>query len=1164
MLAILFSVSLVCMWVLIGHSLFVVMRTRSDFCLRSLIAPALGLAINIIVLFTLSRIGFAIKLVAIPLSVVGILLAGHFLIAKQIIWKRQAFLMSCLFMLAAIIPFVWPLFKFGFGWLAFVNGDMSYYSLSSSRFLNFGYSVMPASGNIFDDMDHSLAYWYFPNKLGHRSGADLMLAYFVGTSGLTAHQVYMPLIIAFHVCVAAGAGALTLISSRKWSSALWAMGLVGLSPLLSLEVTMQLLAQAIGLALLTSLCVAYIRATKDIQTVAWSVVTVLLFSALAIAYSEIVPFFGLYVILTEAVRWKKWIDAKSRKVYLRTIAISALGVILLLNSYLFDVVKFVSLTMDGSFKSAAMTMQANGLSLFPHFFVPSGGALLWGWMPLSGADAISLIVVLGLIATVLFLGLSLVASIRGMPSARMSIVMFAVSIPVFVGGNGFGLFKIAMFIQPFMLATCIVLATLYLKRRLVFRVSLSCLVLSFVPALMTNIKRVSVDIGQSRVPYASTAELGSQLKELSSTARLMKSTKLYSDTTLRELFLLQSYYFKGVSFSSAASPSTLELPARTFAGLSSKSDLPNGTGAVVEEREFYFDPSSTGEPAKFYTSGYDDLGTDTLITSSKEFSPINRFNKPSGRKYYLQSIRDLKNYLVFRQTSLGTSYVGKSGLAEGGVVLWGIEPDPLFIGQTMSSVGRYHLYEVLGSKQESRMLLSLSASMNRHDDFVLPAVNVLGSKIVSLPLVGRGSARVASSPISPCRSGYSDYMGIDFGREGSFLEPERTGAMRWFGNNIKLDIRKTVAFARDISYITPEQYALLKRPQALQNFPSALEDPGLEYSGIFEDGWISDVAYVVLRAPLEGQQRVLNLTGQIPDIGGAPFSTNLTISINDQVVYKGLHTKGGLRISVPITGIVDDGASAKVQIESSALQRLPHGDGRPVSLLISDMEFMSRTVSGNPYLAKDVERWPAPGESARWRSTTGCAAASAPAPRGRKPSTASPSLASAPPSSGRDAVSQQQASQAAPVASQPDVGLKYEATLAQGIDFRRNGYPVFVASVSGMSEPEPWGRWSQDKEIEFRFKDPLPRKFRLKILAGAFDPSFGLPFSVVVGKSTQQLIMRNGQSELQPFELEFDQVQGSNTIKIIVPNPKSPAEIDPKIPDSRALGLAIQSLQIVR
>ncbi len=927
------------MWVLAGLGLFSIARFRTDFHLRMLLAPAVGLAVNVVALFTLSRIGFPIKSVAMPLLLSGILLVGYSLLTLRMVWKRHAVLMFGLCVLIAMAPFVWSFLKFGFGWLAFVNGDMSFYSLSSARFLDYGYSELPESGNINDDSDHSLAYWFFPNELGHRSGVDILLAQLVSVSGLTAHQVYMPLIVAFHVCVAAGAGALTLVSSRKWIPALWAMGLVALSPLLSLEVTMQLLAQAAGLALLVGLCVAYVKTMQHGAAIAWPVVTILLFSALAVAYSEVVPFFGLFVLLTEAARWKKWVDAKSRKVYLRTIAVVALGVVLLLNSYLFDVVKFIAGAMGGSFKSAAMTIQGDGLSLFPYFFIPSNGALLWGWISL-GANANSLVVVLGLIATLLLVGFCLLGGIRGMPSALMAIVMLAASLPMFFGGNGFGLFKIAMFIQPFMLATCVAFATLYLKRRLLFQVSLAFLGVSFIPALVTNIKRVSVDIGQSRVPFASTAGLGEQLKDLSSAARLMKATTVYSDASLRELFLLQAYYFKGVVFSAAALPSTREFLAEKFAETLSKSERLKITGTAVEDGEFYFDPTLAAESAKFKASGYDNLKTDTLITASKEFSPINRFIQSPGRKFYLQPIRDLQNHLVFRQTSLGTSYVGKRSLAEGGVAIWGIEQDPLFIGQTFSSVGRYHLYEVLGTKQASRVLLSLSASMNQQDDFLLPPVKAVGSFIVSLPLVGRGSARVVSVPISPRIIAHSDYLGLDFGREGSFFQTERAGPMGWFGNNIKLDIRKTVAFARDISYITPEQHAAFKRPLALKSFPSSLEDPGLEYSGIFEDGWMSDVAYAVLAAPIEGSQGVLHFNGQIPDIGGAPFSTTLTLRINDQVMYTGVHTKGDFKISIPIAGMIGDGASVKVQVESSALQRLPNGDGRPVSLLIGELGFI--------------------------------------------------------------------------------------------------------------------------------------------------------------------------------------------------------------------------------
>src|ERR1022692_3809762 len=123
--------------------------------------------------------------------------------------------------------------------------------------LNYGYSQLPISGNIYDIKDHSLMTWSYHNTMSYRTGADLLLAYLVGATGLTAHQVYMPLIIAFNFCVMAGAGALSLLAIRKWSFALWTMALLALSPMLTIEVTMQQLAQAIGLAALTSLCVSY-------------------------------------------------------------------------------------------------------------------------------------------------------------------------------------------------------------------------------------------------------------------------------------------------------------------------------------------------------------------------------------------------------------------------------------------------------------------------------------------------------------------------------------------------------------------------------------------------------------------------------------------------------------------------------------------------------------------------------------------------------------------------------------------------------------------------------------------------------------------------------------------------------------------------------------------
>lgn len=929
------------MWLLVGLSVFSLMRMRSSFHLRLLLAPALGLALNIVILFALSRIGLPIKTVAIPVFVVGILLVGHFLFTRSVIWRHRSFAQLCFVIAITVIPFAWPLLKFGFDWLAFVNGDMSYYSLSSARFLDYGYSELPASGNIFDATDHSLAYWFQPNVLGHRAGADILLAHIVGITGLTAHQVYMPLIIACNTCVAIGAGALALITARKWSAALWTIVIVAFSPLLALEVTMQLLAQTAGLAFLASLCVAYNKSMQENRESAWPITTIFLFSALAIAYSEVVPFFALYVLVKEVLRARQWMKPRLRKIYVKTSVVLVLGVALLLNKYLIDVVKFVSLAMGGSFKSAAMTIQTSGISLFPHFFLPSGGALLWGWMPLANYTN-SVVIIAGLTATLLFVALALAFAIRGNAPSQMSVVMLTVAASMYIGGNGFGLFKIGMYIQPFMLATCISVAVLYITRKKILQISLACLGLSFIPASGLHVMRVSTTVGHAIVPYASTDGIAHQLVELGDAARAMTPTRVYSDTPLRELFLLQSYYFKGVEFQSLSTPSPKSSYNEKYSPLLSTTDKAKLSANHGNELEFDFGASGPGVPAKFFQSDFN-VVADTLLSATREFSIINRSTQPAGRKLYLQAINDLENHLVFKQTSQGTSFLSKN-FADGGVALWVGESDPMFSKQTMSSVGRYHVYEVLGVKQGSRILVSLTDSMNKQDDFLLPTVQVVGNNSVRLPLVGRGSARVLSPPVDPRKLGNSAYIGIDFGRSGSFFEQERSGPMRMFGKNIKLDIRKTVAFARDISYITPGQYNAFKRPENLHGFPSALQNPGLEYSGIFEDAWVSDIAYVILNAPQKGQQRVLHLLGQIPDIEGAPFSTTLTIKINNEIVYSGLHTKGDVNISIPVVGTYDSRKGIKVQIESSGLQRLPRGDGRPVSLLLKELGFAERPV----------------------------------------------------------------------------------------------------------------------------------------------------------------------------------------------------------------------------
>ncbi len=87
--------------------------------------------------------------------------------------------------------------------------------------------------------------------------------------------------------------------------------------------------------------------------------------------------------------------------------------------------------------------------------------------------------------------------------------------------------------------------------------------------------------------------------------------------------------------------------------------------------------------------------------------------------------------------------------------------------------------------------------------------------------------------------------------------------MRLYGGQFNLDDRRLVGFTRDISVLTNEQYLAMPRPTRIGDFPGDLSRyPGLEYSGLYEDGWVSRDAYFKLGPSHPGQ--VLRFKGFIP------------------------------------------------------------------------------------------------------------------------------------------------------------------------------------------------------------------------------------------------------------------------------------------------------------
>ena len=140
----------------------------------------------------------------------------------------------------------------------------------------------------------------------------------------------------------------------------------------------------------------------------------------------------------------------------------------------------------------------------------------------------------------------------------------------------------------------------------------------------------------------------------------------------------------------------------------------------------------------------------------------------------------------------------------------------------------------------------------------------------------------------------------------------------------------------------------------------------------------------------------------------------------------------------------------------------------------------------------------------------------------------------------------------------------YPASINEGIDFKRQGYPDFLRYVTGLSQAESWGRWSDaffgGPVVQFGFRKPLPEKFILEFQAIPYTGNNQLPTKVKVGNQ-EQIIFINGDVN-KKYKLVFDNKEKSNLIEFYPPNPTYPRQINPKDLDPRKLGIGFVALHV--
>ncbi|QGZ53987.1 class I SAM-dependent methyltransferase [Paraburkholderia acidiphila] len=149
-----------------------------------------------------------------------------------------------------------------------------------------------------------------------------------------------------------------------------------------------------------------------------------------------------------------------------------------------------------------------------------------------------------------------------------------------------------------------------------------------------------------------------------------------------------------------------------------------------------------------------------------------------------------------------------------------------------------------------------------------------------------------------------------------------------------------------------------------------------------------------------------------------------------------------------------------------------------------------------------------------------------------------------------------------PVNKTHDSGLRYPASLSDGIDLSVDGMPNYVAKFDGLAGVEPWGRWTIGDRVKIKTSHRLPSNVTVTLdLTSVFGPNVHKNLKVRIGNHTVKRKLEPIEQKTT-YEFHFENVHG-NEIEILVPHPCRPKDIPQLgIEDPRRVGLGIKRLKI--
>ena len=931
MLALSLSLLLFMFWTAVGQAFQSALKLRLGVLRSWLLAPGIGIAVMAIPLMIGSQAGLPIGAFARPLTVVMVLATGvaFFVRPARLPWRALApFVLAVLF---SLVWTAWPALKLGFHWVSFVNDDFLNYSLAAERFRDFGFYRVPLHAEL-GGRDYAQYYWFMHAVQLMRFGSEHALAWLAAVTGRPALQIFMPAIVAFGMAQIFAAAGLVLYSGRCRRQAGWTALLLSFSPMFVFGSLYQLIAQVAGMCLLITLIAlltARYATRRRLRMLAYAVPTAFVAAALCIFYPEVTPFAVLTVGIFLVIKGVRTRRLPGVQIVLLEYAI--LGVVILLRYNLISYLYTLANQYFGGTRRIDLS-----LSLFPFFLVPSGIASVLGFQPMNfdvPDPKGSILIAAGFVILVAAFVGAVRGAWRAIPVACLLLVDFAVSVQLYRTGNDFGLYKSVMFLQPALMGVLAGILVARPRLRWLPTLGTAALFAGTVwtgliytrssagtnVGVLTEVSHASELIGRFPTRPPAGEHWASDIDNVSA-AKLAAAIYRGTDVT----FLCRDY-FRFVLLIQSDWPLMRWYPHVDLFDPAHELIAWRKKEAFTEHR--IFDTT--------FIESVESSRVDAFLDPPPRLSLFNKLHPVSddGRSIFtLDRVQDAKDRLAFIDSDRGNQYYLGDRRK---ISYFQQQPDYYNMTGEFNGIGRFLLLRV--ERPSDPLYLRISATrtlMGGGNNTWSPNAAVIGQSVVPLGAVGSGALNRIAGPVRPVWLNGVAYIALDFNQPALPYPIHRTGLKALYNTDVNLDYRRLVAYARDISALSPEELDALPRPRSITRFPLDLvQASGLEYSGIYEDGWVSPDAEFVLGGAHPGE--AARLRGYVPELPGTKPDGELVIRINNGSVFRVSAHPGFFNWVVPVE---EPAKMTRIALHFTESGPLPQGDDRPAAAKLSSLE----------------------------------------------------------------------------------------------------------------------------------------------------------------------------------------------------------------------------------